>query len=113
MLVSAISAPAPEMWRSAKEGVGVAKDSDKRRVLARRKQELDHAIRHGYLAETINVRVEKLRAAALAVLKKYPDANWESTRARWEVLTADEIVEISTGWGPQPTLRDVQFGGGK
>ena len=49
----------------------MAKDSDKLRVLTRRKQELDHAIMHGYSAEAINVRAEKLRLAALAVLKKW------------------------------------------
>ena len=36
----------------------VAKDSDKRRVLTRRKQELDHAIANGYPAEALHVRAE-------------------------------------------------------
>ena len=88
----------------------MAKNSDKRLVLARRKQELEHAMRHGYSTEVIHVRAEKLKAAAIAVLKKYHAANWEFLRARWEVLTADEIIELSAGWGPQPTHRDARFG---
>ncbi len=89
----------------------MAKDSDKLRVLTRRKQELDHAIRHGYPAAAINVRAEKLRAAAFAVLKKYRDlfAHWEALQARWESLTADEIIELSAGWGTRATLRDVRL----
>jgi hypothetical protein len=91
----------------------MAKDSDKRRVLTRRKQELDHAIRHSYSMEAVTLRAEKLRAAALAVLKKYRSrgglAGEESLQARWEGLSVEEIVELTVGWGPQPTLRDIRL----
>ena len=99
----------------------MAKDSNKRRVLARRKQELDYAIAHGFSPEAVRLRAEKLRAAEVAVLKKYrgPFAHvegapghstWEAMQARWEGLSVDEMVELSAGWGPEPTLRDVHFG---
>jgi hypothetical protein len=99
----------------------VAKDSDKRRVLIRRKQELDHAIANSYPARALHVRAEKLRAAAIAVLKKYRGAfahveggpghsAWESFQARWAAMTVDEIIELSAGWGTPPTLCDVRFG---
>jgi hypothetical protein len=101
----------------------VAKDSNKLRVLTRRKQELDHAIAHGYSAESLRIRAEKLRVEAIAVLKKYRGdfahiegapghSIWKSLQTRWEGLTVEEIIERSGGWGPQPTVRDVRFGNG-
>ncbi len=49
----------------------MAKDSDKRSVLDRRKQELGHALNHDLEAAVIARRADKVRAAALAVIKKY------------------------------------------
>ena len=99
----------------------MAKDSNKRRVLARRKQELDHAIMHGFTSEALQLRAEKLRSAAVAVLKKYRGAfahvegasghsTWESLQARWEGMKVGEIIELSAQWGSKPTLSDVRFG---
>lgn len=99
----------------------MAKDSDKRSVLNRRKQELDHALRHGFPPAAVEVRVEKLRAAAIAVLKKNSgpfalvedgpgNAAWKALRARWEALSVDEIVALTAEWGSQPTVRGIRFG---
>ena len=97
----------------------MARDSNKQRVLARRKQELDHAMTHGYSAAALHMRADKLRAAAVAVLKKCrgPFAHveggpgnsvWKSLQARWEGLAVDEIIERSAGWGQRPTLCDLE-----
>jgi hypothetical protein len=88
-------------------------------VLDRRKQELDHALKHGYSADAVQVRAEKLRAAAIAVLKKHRGAfahiegapgnsTWKSLQASWEGLTVGQIIEITAGWGPRPMLRDLE-----
>jgi hypothetical protein len=91
------------------EAQGVAKDSNKLRVLARRKQELDHAIAHGLSSDALHKRAEKLRTAAVAVLKKYRNAiaSSESFQMRWAELTVDEIIRLSVKWGSQPTLRNI------
>ena len=99
----------------------MAKDSNKLRVLARRKQELDHAIAHDCSPAAVQLRAEKLRAAAVAVLKKYRGAfahvegapghsSWEALQSHWEGLSVDEIIDLSARWGREPTLRDVRFG---
>jgi hypothetical protein len=93
----------------------VAKDSNKYRVLVRRKQELDHALRHGYPLEKVYMRAERLRAAVLSVLKKRATASVDSLRARWEGLSVEDITAITAGWGPHPTRREIRLvdlGGG-
>ena len=100
-------------------GLAGAKDSNKHRVLTRRKQELDHAMAHAYPAAAIHIRADKLRMAAVAVLKKCRgdfahveggpgNSAWKSLQALWEGLTVDEIIELSAGFGPRPTLRDLE-----
>jgi len=102
----------------------VAKDSDKRRVLQRRKQELDHALKNAYPLAAVQVRAEKLRAAAIAVLKKHGgpfplvegtwgNIAWTTMRARWEALSISEIIGLSSRWGTHPTFRDIQIGDGE
>ncbi len=83
----------------------MAKDSKKRPVLDRRKKELDHAIKHGLTAEVIARRAEKVRAAAITVIKKERGSfahvegapgneEWKMLTARWEQLTTAEILEL-------------------
>ncbi len=102
----------------------MAKDSDKRRVLQRRKQELEHAIKHSYSIERVQTRAEKLRSAAIAVLKKYggpfvlvegtrDNSIWIAMQMRWESLLISEIIGLSSRWGTHPTVRDVQIGDGE
>ena len=99
----------------------MAKDSNKSRVLQRRKQELEHALRNAYPLGAVQVRAEKLRAAAIAVLKKcggpfpmvkgtWGNIAWTTMRARWEALTISEIVGLASRWGTHPTSRDLQIG---
>lgn len=96
----------------------MAKDSNKRRVLDRRKEELDHALKHDLAPAAIARRAEKVRAAAIAVIKKYRgpfahveggpgNTRWRELEQRWDQLTIDEIVEIVRRWPPRPALRDV------
>ena len=98
----------------------MAKDSDKGRVLVRRKRELDHALNHEFAAAAIARRADKVRAAAIAVIKKNrgPFAHieggpgnreWNELKERWEQLTTDEIVELVKHWPPRPAFRDVQL----
>ena len=99
----------------------MAKDSDKGRVLQRRKQELDHALKNAYPLAAVQVRAEKLRAAAIAVLKQHGGpfpmvegtwghTAWTMMRARWEALSIREIIGLSSRWGACPTFRDIQIG---
>lgn len=99
----------------------MAKDSNKSRVLQRRKQELDHALDNAYPPEAVRVRAEKLRAAAIAVLKRcggpfplvrgtWGNVAWTTMRARWEALSVREIIGLSSRWGACPRLRDLQIG---
>jgi hypothetical protein len=105
-----ISLPQRHTWiLSAAKCEWMAKDSNKYRVLVRRTQELDHAIRHGFPAEKVHERAEKLRAAVLAVLKKRGFAAGDSLRAWWERLSVEEILAVAAGWGPQPSFREIRL----
>jgi hypothetical protein len=98
----------------------MAKDSDKRRLLNRRKQEIDHALNHGFDAAAIACRADKLRTAAIAVIKKFRSdfahvsgaprkKEWIELTERWERFTTDEIVELAKKWEAIPSLQDVQL----
>lgn len=73
-------------------------DSDKLARLAKRKLEMEHAIRNEFSHEHIARRIENVRSAALAAVKKYRDAfanvvgtpgneAWEFQKQKWEELT--------------------------
>ena len=98
----------------------MAKDSNKRAVLNRRKLELDHAITNEFSASAIVRRAEKLRAAALAVAKKYcgdfahlegcpGNRDWIELKTQWEQFTIDEVIEIASHWPEKPTVRHVRL----
>ena len=98
----------------------MAKDSDKRSVLVRRKKELDHALKHDFATAAIARRAEKVRSAAIAVIKKHRWAfahlegapgnrEWKELKERWDQLTTDEIVALVRQWPPRPAIRDVRF----
>ena len=98
----------------------MAKDSDKRAVLNRRKLELDHAINNEFTASAVARRAEKLRAAAIAVAKKYRgdfahledcpgNRDWIKLKEQWEQFTIDEIIEIALNWPERPTVRHVRL----
>lgn len=100
--------------------VSMAKDSNKRQVLNRRKQELDHALNHGFEAAVIARRAERLRTAAIVVIKKLRgkfahvsgapgNKEWIALTERWQRFTTDEIVELSKKWQAVPTLQDVHL----
>ncbi|WP_146119339.1 hypothetical protein [Blastopirellula marina] len=48
----------------------MARNSDKLQLLQRRRLELRHAIEHGMSDEAIEIRCEKIKEAAVAVVKK-------------------------------------------
>jgi hypothetical protein len=98
----------------------MAKDSNKRRVLNRRKEELDHALNHGFKPAVIARRADRLRAAAIAVVKKLRsdfahvsgapgNKEWIELTERWERFTTDEIVELAKKWPAIPRLQDVKL----
>jgi hypothetical protein len=106
---------------AAEEGKApMAKDSDKLAVLHRRKTELDHALKHGFSAIAIERRAEKVRAAAIAVIKKYrgPFAHveggpgsqeWKELNERWNQFSTAEIITLVHRWPSSPTIRDVRL----
>lgn len=104
----------------------MAKDSNKRAVLAKRKLELEHAIRHDFSDSIIAKRVEKVRFAALKLIKKDLGQNYtmpldgiplqpESSRymdwfrlaEKWNSLASSEIVELVKQWPDNPSVRDL------
>ena len=96
----------------------MAKDSNKHAVLVRRKKELDHALKHEFSAAAIAKRAGKVRAAAIAVIKKYRgpfghlegqpgNREWKELKETWAQLTTDEIVQLVRSWPPSPAIRDV------
>lgn len=93
----------------------MAKESNKRRVLNRRKQELDHAIKHKLSASVVVRRAEAIRIAVLAVIKKSADlysgpiARLFEVRDKWLQLTTDEIVELARKWPAKPRVRDYEL----
>ena len=69
-------------------------NSDKRALLAKRKLELEHAVRIELAPDQIAKRIENVRSAALAVIKKYRGAfanvtdapgnhDWELQKQKW------------------------------
>ena len=92
----------------------MAKDSDKQAVLAKRKVELAHAVNHSFSDSIIAKRVEKLRSAALKLLKKeshrslYDSQDNSELNKKWDSLTHPEIIEIANKWPDNPSIRDLQ-----
>lgn len=87
---------------------------DKLGLIARRKQELDHAIKNGFDQAQIALRAERVRAAVLTALKKYRvrstlvDKKPVSTReSKWANVPTDEIIEVTRLWKDRPTLGDI------
>ena len=104
----------------------MAKNSDKRAVVAKRKVELVHAIRNDFPDDQILARAEKLRFAAIKFIKKrlgqessaapdgsprYPGSNrymdWYRLTERWKSMTVEEVIELANSWPVKPSLRDL------
>jgi hypothetical protein len=92
---------------------------NKHAILARRKKELDHALKHDLGEHVITKRAEKLKAAAISLIKKCrgPFAEvegspyhqkWIKLNARWDELTTDEIVALASKWPANPGIREVE-----
>jgi hypothetical protein len=93
-------------------------NSDKSSLLARRKLELDHAIKHGFDQVKIARRADRVRAAVIAVLKKDrsrylidpsgPRArDWKAIEDKWRNMSTDEVIEMSRHWTTRPSSRDL------
>lgn len=102
----------------------MAKDSNKRIVLVRRKKELDHALKHDLGPDSVSKRAEKLRAAAIALIKKCRspfaeveggpgNKEWTELNQQWEQLTIEEIVALVSKWSSNPGMREIQLSGRK
>ena len=98
----------------------MARNSGKISRLSRRKGELEHAIKHEFKYEVIMMKAEKVRAAALIVLKKsrppffeYDDTEeiriWKALEDRWRSLSLEEIVEIVPRWPDSFSMRDIRL----
>lgn len=104
----------------------MAKDSDKRAVLAKRKVELEHALKHEFSDALITKRAEKLRFAAIRLIKKelgrdysmpsdgvpvFPESSqymdWFRLTMKWDALSTAEIIELAGDWPDNPTVRDL------
>lgn len=97
----------------------MAKDSDKKRVLEKRRVELLHSIEHDADQEMIQKRVIKLLEAIYAVAKKeqsriHPftseakNEQLQAIKRGWESLAIEKVVAIVAGWPENPTYREVQ-----
>jgi hypothetical protein len=95
----------------------MAKNSNKLAVLARRKNELDHALKHDFSSEAVAKRAEKVRSAAIAVIKKFRgdfadyeggSDGWNELPQKWKQLTTSEIAAIVGKWRPNPGAREVR-----
>jgi len=95
-------------------------DSDKRAILAKRKLQLKHAVRNELAPEYVAKRIEKVRSAALAVLKKYRGAfanvtdapgnqAWELQKQEWSDLTHPQILNICETWPENPNIQHVRL----
>ena len=95
-------------------------DSDKRALLAKRKLELEHAVRNEFAPEHIAKRIENVRSAALAVVKKYRgafanvtdgpgNAEWELQKQKWSDLSHSQILSICESWPDQPSIQHVKL----
>ena len=89
----------------------MAKNSDKRAVVAKRRTELLHAIRNEYPSDQILTRVEKLRFAVTKFVKKELHRTLadepSSLTEKWNLLTADKIIEIAQAWPESPAFKDM------
>ena len=96
----------------------MAKNSDKNRVLERRRIELLHAIKHEANTEAIAKRVTALKHAVFGVAKKHhvtgrpflkfaDNSEWRMVNSCWESFTTDEVISIVSRWAEHPTYKDV------
>jgi len=89
----------------------MAKNSDKRAVVEKRRVELLHAIRGEFSEDQILTRVEKLRFAIFKFIKK--EFNGRSSGApnglveKWDSMSAERIIVIANSWPKNPTIRNV------
>ena len=91
----------------------MAKDSNKRAVLARRKVELAHAVNNDFSNAIIAKRIGKLRFAAVKFIKKVSghsieqrDGYLELTE-KWDSLSHAEIIRIADQCPANPSIRDL------
>ena len=96
------------------------RDSDKQSRLARRKRELDYAIKHELGEKVITRRVNKVRDAALTMLKKYRPAffdynesdevrDWVALEERWQSASTEEILAKVALWREKPAVSELHF----
>ena len=92
----------------------MAKDSNKRAVLAKRRVELLHAIAHDFSETVVSQRLEKLRFAALKLIKKesnvslHGSTNYDELTEKWNSLSQTQILELANDWPDNPSIRDLQ-----
>ena len=96
----------------------MAKNSDKDRVLERRRMELLHAIKHDASADIVAKRIEALKQAVFGVAKKHnvsyrpftqfaDNHEWQMIVHCWEAMTPEMVVAVVQSWTNGPAYRDV------
>lgn len=98
----------------------MAKNSDKQALLEKRRKELIHACTNNFADHIISRRAEKLRLAALGLIKKElgryehikpsnrHDA-WQKLVLTWNNITVNQIIELAKTWPEHPTLRALGY----
>ena len=96
----------------------MARNSDKNRVLARRRIELLNAVKHGANAEALAKRVTALKNAVFAVAKKHhvrhrpflkfaDNSEWFIVQCCWESFTTDKVILVVSSWGERASYKDI------
>ncbi|MCA9038206.1 MAG: hypothetical protein KDA91_23940 [Planctomycetaceae bacterium] len=96
----------------------MAKNSDKNRMLERRRVQLLQAIRIGADHDILEKRVSELLRAVLSVVKKhhtryYPfqdfdeNAEWKAVVDHWTTMKTDDIIAVVSAWREGPCYTQV------
>lgn len=96
----------------------MAKNSDKNRVLERRRVQLLHAIRNESDHDALEKRVSDLLRAVSSVIKKHhvryhlfqefnQNSEWKTVTDRWSRMTTDDVIAIVSKWRERPSYTDI------
>jgi hypothetical protein len=92
----------------------MAKNSDKRSLLDRRKREFDHAIAHGFDQVRIDRCAERVRNAVIAVLKKnrarrtaYSEKS--PSEEAWANMSIQDVIQRVRRWDSRPSEREIDI----
>ncbi len=96
----------------------MAKDSDKNRVLERRRVQLLHAIRNAADHNALEKCVSELLRAVLSVIKKHhvqyhpfqkfdENTEWKAVTDHWTRMKMDDVIAIVSKWRERPSYTEI------